>query len=246
MSRYRASFYHFCISLTVFIFLAYLVIFEWYPDFFYAIDGGWEGMRIIIAVDLVLGPVLTLMVFKVGKPGLKMDLSMIGVFQISCLLAGLYIVYSERPLFFVYYDGHFYSSSADTYRRYGLEPPEVSDFSAHAPARVFVQLPENAIEAADIRRILFQDSIPLWVYSKMYRPLGEHMEKVVSTAIGPQELMQRDRENNLAAWLEDQGGSVEDYAFIPIHSRYRDAFLAVAIATKRITGVVDIPPPMSP
>jgi len=28
------------------------VLFAWYPDFFYTIDGGWEGMRIIIGADL--------------------------------------------------------------------------------------------------------------------------------------------------------------------------------------------------
>jgi len=54
MSRYLAAFYHLLISLAVFAVLAYLVVFVWYPDFFYSIDGGWEGMRIIIAVDLVL------------------------------------------------------------------------------------------------------------------------------------------------------------------------------------------------
>lgn len=68
MSRYLAAFYHLLISLVVFCFLAYLVVFVWYPEFFYSIDGGWEGMRIIIAVDLVLGPTLTLVVFKAGKP----------------------------------------------------------------------------------------------------------------------------------------------------------------------------------
>ena len=73
MSRYRAALYHLSISLIVFFFLTYLVLVHWFPGFFYAIDGGWEGMRIIIGVDLILGPTLTLMVFKVGKPGLKLD-----------------------------------------------------------------------------------------------------------------------------------------------------------------------------
>ncbi len=102
MSRYQAFLYHFFISLAVFFVLAYLVLFEWYPDFFYSIDGGWEGMRIIIVVDLIMGPLLTLVVFKAGKPGLKFDLTVIGTFQAVCLAAGLYIVYSERPIFFIY------------------------------------------------------------------------------------------------------------------------------------------------
>ena len=107
MSRYQACFYHFLISLAVFVGLAYLVLYRWYPDFFFAIDGGWEGMRIIIGVDLILGPLLTLVGVKSGKPGLKFDLTMIGITQIACLLAGLFIVYSERPIFFIYYEEHF-------------------------------------------------------------------------------------------------------------------------------------------
>jgi hypothetical protein len=85
MTRYHASFYHFLISFAIFILLSYLVLMVWYPEFFYSIDGGWEGMRIIIGVDLVLGPVLTLIVFRAGKPGLKMDLTLIGLFQGICL-----------------------------------------------------------------------------------------------------------------------------------------------------------------
>ena len=43
MTRIQAAFYHLLISLVVFFFLAYLILFVWYPDFFYTIDGGWEG-----------------------------------------------------------------------------------------------------------------------------------------------------------------------------------------------------------
>jgi hypothetical protein len=79
VSRYEACFYHFLISLLVFAGLAYLILYQWYPGFFYAIDGGWEGMRIIVGVDLILGPILTLVVFKAGKPGLRFDLTMVAI-----------------------------------------------------------------------------------------------------------------------------------------------------------------------
>ena len=106
MSRWYAGFYHLLISLFIFALLAGISLTLWYPGFFYSIDGGWEGMRIIIGVDLVLGPLLTTIVFKSGKPGLKFDLTAIGTMQATCLLAGVLIVYSERPLFFVFYDNH--------------------------------------------------------------------------------------------------------------------------------------------
>lgn len=53
MSRYLACFYHFMISLLIFIVPAYVIVFHWYPDYFFAIDGGWEGMRLVIGVYMV-------------------------------------------------------------------------------------------------------------------------------------------------------------------------------------------------
>ena len=52
MTRYRAFAIHLGISLAIFTVLAYLVLAVWYPDLFFTTDGGWQGIRIIIAVDL--------------------------------------------------------------------------------------------------------------------------------------------------------------------------------------------------
>jgi hypothetical protein len=244
ISRYHAFAYHLLISLAVFVVLAWLVVFVWYPDFFYAIDGGWEGMRIIIAVDLVLGPVLTLIVYKAGKPGLKFDLVMIGLFQSTCLAAGVYIVYVERPLFFVYYEKHFYSSSADTFERYAVPAPDPKRYSDTTPAYVISTLPENPIEEADVRRILFQDGLPAWAYQATYSPLADHLPEILAEGTAESELVQRDTVGNLDRWLADNGGTFDDYAFFPIHSRYRDAFLGIRRSDLRFVGIVLIPPPM--
>ncbi len=81
MYRVRAFLIHFGISFAIFLALAYVLLFIWFPDFFYESDGGWEGMRIVIGVDLVMGPLLTFSVYKPGKPGLKFDLTVIGLVQ---------------------------------------------------------------------------------------------------------------------------------------------------------------------
>ncbi len=244
-SRFAAAFYHFLISLGVFAVLAYVVLFIWYPDFFYTIDGGWEGMRIIIGVDLIMGPLLTLIVFKAGKPGLKFDLTLIGLLQVSALLAGTYVVYSERPTFFVYYDRHFYSSSADTFTRYNVDPPDPRQFDDRTPARVASVLPDNPIEEADFRRILYKDGLPAWVYQQTYQPLDEHMEQVVAASYDIANIQARDPEGRLTQWVADQGGTVDDFAFVPIHSRYRDAFVGIRRSDFEIVGIVEVPPPLS-
>src|SRR5215470_6530302 len=109
MNRIQAFLIHLGISLTIFGVLAYIVFAVWYPDFFFYTDGGWQGLRLLLGVDLVLGPLLTLIVYRAGKPGLRFDLTAIGTFQAACLAVGVWIVHGERPLAIVYVDGSFYT-----------------------------------------------------------------------------------------------------------------------------------------
>ncbi len=56
----------------------------------------------ILLVDLVLGPLLTFMVYKKNKRTLHMDLTIIVLIQLSALGYGLYSVYQARPVFIAY------------------------------------------------------------------------------------------------------------------------------------------------
>ena len=217
MSRFSASFYHLLISIFVFVCLSTLVLTVWYPDFFYTTDGGWEGMRIIIGVDLVLGPLLTLIVFKPGKPGLKFDLATIGTLQALCLVAGAYVIYQERPYFFIYYHGHFYSASADTFEQYNQQMLNPADYSDRTPAFVAALAPEDPIEEADLRAKLYKNRTPLWIHAPSYKPLDDHMGQVMKAGFPASKLRERDDEKQLGKWPEKHGGEEEDYAFFPVH-----------------------------
>ena len=99
MNRYQAFGIHFGISLLIFIGLVAMVLFVWYPGILKEVDESWQQALIMIAgVDLVLGPLLTLIVFNPAKKSLKMDLSVIAVAQIAALVAGTYTVHQARPV----------------------------------------------------------------------------------------------------------------------------------------------------
>lgn len=242
MSRYLAAFYHLLISFVVFIGLAYLVVFVWYPDFFYTIEGGWQGMRIIIAVDLVLGPMLTLVIFKAGKPGLKFDLACIGLLQGVCLAAGVYVVATERPTHFVFYDGHFYTASSDTFEEYGLMPPETQSLS---PVMVIAQLPDDPSEQLNFRKALYDQQIPIWLNVPGYGSLHTNLDRVLAQSFSYQDLTDRDKSDVLAGWLEEHGGTMQDYAFYPVHSRYESPFIAIRKSDRSFVDVVKIPAPLA-
>ena len=93
----RAFLIHLGISASV-VGLAILVIFAfWYPPPYFQVIGTWSVLRVLIAVDLVLGPLLTLLVFRRGKKRLVFDMSVIVAIQVSALVYGLAVIYQERP-----------------------------------------------------------------------------------------------------------------------------------------------------
>lgn len=97
MNRYQAFAVHLGISIAVLLGLLAIIFFVWYPyEFIKA--GGLNGLKILASVDLVLGPILTLIVFDQAKKSLKFDLAVIGLLQISCMAAGLWLIFNERPL----------------------------------------------------------------------------------------------------------------------------------------------------
>lgn len=102
VSRVRAFLTHTFGSAAVvgIVFLA--VFYLWYPRPYFELAGTWHPLRVLIGVDLVLGPLLTLLLFKPGKKGLLFDLSAILVLQLAALAYGVTVIYSERPYFTVF------------------------------------------------------------------------------------------------------------------------------------------------
>jgi hypothetical protein len=171
MNRWKAFALHFAISVVIFLLLLAVILAYWYPGILFSIDGGWTGLRIVIAVDLVLGPLLTLVVFKAGKPGLKFDLTCIGLFQAICLSAGMWIVWNERPVALVLAYDTLYSLAAGDFENYGKDPAMLEEFPGSYPKLLHTELPENDIRAdiVSIRSQFIGD--PLFMQTERYRPM---------------------------------------------------------------------------
>src|SRR4051812_10875535 len=99
MNRWKAGLTHFGISLTVAGLVYVAVRYLWYPGALFEIAGGLELLLLIISVDVTLGPLVTLIVFKPGKWGLKFDLAVIGILQSAALVYGLYTIAESRPVY---------------------------------------------------------------------------------------------------------------------------------------------------
>ena len=102
MSRYQASLVHLLISALLVGGVVGIVYWLWYPEPTFGIVGVLPIILMLIGVDLVLGPLLTMIVYKHGKPGLKFDLSVIVLVQIAALVYGAHTLYQEKPHYLVF------------------------------------------------------------------------------------------------------------------------------------------------
>jgi hypothetical protein len=55
----------------------------------------------LLAIDVIVGPLLSLLVYKEGKKTLKMDLSIIVLVQILAMSYGVYVIAQSRPAWIV-------------------------------------------------------------------------------------------------------------------------------------------------
>lgn len=105
-SKIKACVIHFLCSVLIFSLALWWMISVLYPSFHFDLNGGIYGLRIVAMVDLVLGPLLTLLVYHYAKPVREKlsDFLIIGVIQLAALIYGLHTMYEEHPKAIVVYE----------------------------------------------------------------------------------------------------------------------------------------------
>ncbi|MCF6319228.1 MAG: hypothetical protein L3J83_08125 [Proteobacteria bacterium] len=107
MTKVKAALIHTLISICVISLFAIIVFFIWYPKPFAAISGVIEPLKLLILIDVIIGPLLTFVVYKKNKKYLKLDLTLIALMQIAALFYGAYTIYNGRPSMVVMHNGEF-------------------------------------------------------------------------------------------------------------------------------------------
>lgn len=112
MNRWKAFSLHLLLSLTLITAIAVTALLVWYPHGLWRISGLDRLMAIMLVIDVTAGPLLTLVIYRPGKPGLAFDLKAIGVVQAAFLAYGLHTLWLSRPVFLVGTDVRFTLVSA--------------------------------------------------------------------------------------------------------------------------------------
>jgi len=101
--------WHLASSMVIVTTIGLTCQFLWFPTPFLQIDGTWFALLILAAVDITLGPLLTLLLVSSKKSTgeLVVDMFVIVAIQISALSYGLMQIERERVWAIVHLDGAF-------------------------------------------------------------------------------------------------------------------------------------------
>lgn len=236
MTRWKASLIHLGISLIVAAIASALLMGVWYPPPYFRAAGAERLLLLVVGVDVVLGPLLTLIVFKSGKPGLKLDLVIIGLVQAAALVYGFQVMLQSRPVFMVAAVDRFVLVAANQ-----LDPADVAAASRpqwrrlswSGPILVATQRPEDSTERSDLlfSALEGKDIEKFPRYYVNYEAAAAGLLKRAQPLARLRE-MHPSRVGELDAWLHRHGMMEDDLAWLPIVARNAD----LTMLMKRIDG----------
>lgn len=105
MTKFKAALIHLSLSVILIGALTLVVIYLWYPFPLYKIAGVIEPAKLLLLIDVIIGPLLTFVVYKKSKKYLKLDLSIIAVLQLAALSYGVHVIYQGRANLIVFNKG---------------------------------------------------------------------------------------------------------------------------------------------
>lgn len=239
--RLRAAGIHIAISATLLAVPLYLILFRWYPDFHFTVDGGWQGVRLMAAIDLVLGPTLTFIVFNPAKARrlIVLDLSLIGAIQLGAMAWGIYAIHSQHPVAVTFYESKFRSITADPLK-IEKSPPELLDtLSDRHPALVYVRPTENDDEETRVQLQEIVGGVAGYEDPFFFQPLAPNWAAVTAKAMPADKRAREDKPFRAALpkFLAAHGGTDADYRWFPYRGRYGGCTLAFTPAGELVDAL---------
>jgi hypothetical protein len=223
-SRWLASGLHLLISAAIALVAIAVMLGVWYPSPFFAADGGSEILFIMIAVDIVIGPLITLVIFKSGKPGLRFDLTVIALLQFSALVYGCHVMFVARPAFIVFVVDQFESVSAveiDSADLAGGRQPEFRSLPLSGPLLVAVEPPKDEKERADRIFEAVVGGKDLRHYPKYYVPYSTYKPRVIAKSRPVEKAREHDMElaGVIDKFVSEAGPRASELRYLPLRMR---------------------------
>lgn len=224
LNRWQASAGHLSFSLLLGLAVFALFRFLWYPGALFSLAGAGKLMLLVVGIDVVLGPLLTLIVFNPKKKSLIWDLAVVVAVQLGALGYGVWVMAQSRPVFMVGATDRFELVTANQIRpeELALAPnPEWLQLSWTGPVLVGARPPADPDERLNLALRALEGGPDVTQLPRYFVPISEIIDKLVP-AFKPLEEFEQvaaAEVNELRAWLGARGIDESKVAVLPLKAR---------------------------
>jgi hypothetical protein len=222
--RIRAAAVHLILSALIATGVGVVTLALWYPGRLGAIAGGRQLFWLVVGVDVVIGPLITLVVFNTTKPRreLARDLTIVGVLQLIALGYGLNTAFEARPVAVVFEVDSFRVVPANAVRVEELStaPPEYQQLPLYGPWLLGVRASSSGAEKLASLDLALK-GFDIGQRPSYWQPYARSRAAAVARARPIDILMQRlaGRKGELEAILAELHVAPADARFLPLNAR---------------------------
>lgn len=244
--RIRAALIHLSLSATIALLVFLAIYFYWYPDVLFDGAGGKELFLLIVSVDVTVGPLITLVIFKPGKWGLKFDLVCIAIFQLSALVYGVSVMFEARPVYIAFVVDRFAIVRANGFPPGALEQGHAKGYDSlpwTGPKFVGVKLPTNPDEQFKVMISGF-GGVDAEYYPKYYVPYDDvrTFVKVAGLPLATLRKYNPQRLGDIDKAIAATGRKEGDLRFVPMRSGKYDLTVLIDNATGDVLKITSLLP----
>ena len=240
IARIKMAAFHLLCSAIVVGLVMSVIYLIWYPYPYYVFHSTLSATKLVVVVDLVLGPLLTLIVFNTAKPlkELKRDLLIIVLVQVSALGWGIYITHSVRPLFAVYFNGEIHSITEVSFDKSGFDPSVKVPTIFEQPQLVYIEPFSKEDYKLTLLKQLKGEVLGIVLQTRYYRNINSVTKKaMLARSLSRDQLTKRaDYKQKLMDFLKHKNISFDDVLFYPVTA---GPYNAVAVLDKNTMDVID-------
>lgn len=248
ISRYKAASIHLAISAMLAAVVLTIMLALWYPPSLFRAMGGLGLIVLIVGVDVVIGPLITLIIFDPRKKELVFDLMVIGVLQVAALSYGVYAMHAGRPVFIVF-DGRqlAVASAADIDPEELAKAPheEFRHLSLTGPRLAAIAPPEDPKER---ETLMFASLTGFGIHQlpKYFVPYTQGHGQILATAKPLGELTPNAEDaRKLEAYLASTKKDASQMRYLPVTTRHASVLGIIDGQSGELLDILRINPAQS-
>lgn len=232
---------HLGVSVVIALISLYVVFMVWHPAPLDKVVGVTAVFLMMLAIDVIVGPLLTFIVAKPNKKSLKFDLGFIIFLQLTAYLYGMYSISNNRPVYIVFDTIRFELVQAGDIPKgsLALATEHYSSLGWGKPKFVAVKPIKSDEERSNRLFVELETGVSPSKQPNLYEPIERQWKQINTEAESLKKLQHYNKIEKIEVAIAEYHDAD---SWLPLKGFSEDAVVLLNTEDQYIVGIVDLRP----